>query len=131
MTQIDTDLDYAEILSVRCVYSYNWRRRRCGVLKTVEATKFWPVKPASVLEGSVMWLSAKGQECSQPICSEVTGLSICIYTCGFMKLAYSGDVDLVFVLNGVGRGRDSIVLSCMWQGGAFTNLSRVERGGIS
>ena len=38
-----------------------------------------------------------------------------------MKGASSGDVGLVSVLDGVGRGRDSLVLSCMWQGSAFAN----------
>ena len=53
-----------------------------------------------------------------------------------MKVASSGDVGdvgdvgFVLVLDGVGRGRDSLVLSCMWHGGAFTNLSRVKRGAI-
>ena len=48
-----------------------------------------------------------------------------------MKVPSSGDVGLVFlVLDGVGRGRDSLILSCMRQGGAFANLSHVKRGEI-
>ena len=47
-----------------------------------------------------------------------------------MKVDSSGSVGLVSVLDGVGRGRDSLDLSPMWQGGAFTNLSRVKRGEI-
>ena len=44
-----------------------------------------------------------------------------------MKVASSGDVGFVSVLNRGGRGRDSIVFSCMWPGSASTNLSRAKR----
>ena len=47
-----------------------------------------------------------------------------------MKATSSGDVGLVFILDGVGRDRESLVLSCMWQGSAFTDLSGVKRGDI-
>ena len=51
-----------------------------------------------------------------------------------MKVTSSGGVGLVLVLDGcwprptLFLGRD--VFSCMWQGGAFTNLSRDKRGEI-
>ena len=44
-----------------------------------------------------------------------------------IKVASSGGVGLVLVLDGVGRDRDSFVLSRRWQGGAFTNLPRIKR----
>ena len=43
-----------------------------------------------------------------------------------MKVASTGDVGLVRVLDGVGpgRGRGSPVISRMWKRGGFTSLSR-------
>ena len=38
--------------------------------------------------------------------------------------------DLSWAWMGVVGGQDSLVLSCKWQGGAFTNPSRVRRGDI-
>ena len=47
-----------------------------------------------------------------------------------MKVASSGDVGLALVPDGAGRGLEALAISYVWQGGAFTNLSRVKRDDI-